>query len=184
MKTVIISTILISAILLQSQPVNAATIFNDSFETGLGNWTLIQPNNQTGLNIVPGGYYTPNRIDFNFTSTPIILEKQFSQQSKVIAQVYFYDQLNNTQGTKLYLGNNTYGVNLGVNTNEFANSYFISTDASQNQFIDTKVTRTQGWHLFQLVTTPGGTYAKVDGQFIDTKLPSMQNATKAHLAST
>lgn len=148
---------------------SSETIFRDNFEDNLSSWkiTATAPNTatistdkaQSGSKSLKLHYQNPNEgVSLNYF---------FNQPQQGTVSIWLYDPGPGTSmGTAWEIGD-TDGKNtviLGVNPN-YPNTYYyrFNINYPNKQEMDSKVTRTEGWHKFELVTTPQGSYGKIDG---------------------
>lgn len=83
-----------------------------------------------------------------------------------IVSAYFYDDASKAGGSTLEVDNpdNTKTVTVGVNpTTNSSNYYYRTGNNNPDSWIDSKIPRTTGWHHFEIVVTPKGSYARIDG---------------------
>lgn len=96
------------------------------------------------------------------------LSRSLKETTNVLVRARFYDNLDSTLGNMLNVkdtqGNKTA---LGVNTLRepwgASNYYFRYDQGDEVHFFDSQVPRTRGWHTFEFIVLPSGTYAKIDG---------------------
>jgi hypothetical protein len=121
----------------------------------------------------------------------IVLERPFSPAlSNAIVTFWYYDPGGNG-GFFLGVENSTTGklVMMGVRTPTFPNHYFYRTDGSS---IGTATShpRDVGWHKFDLVIRPQGTYGRIDCADLRNELgqaatnPALTTVNKIYVAST
>jgi hypothetical protein len=145
--------------------------FFDSFEDGLGAWQITSsvPNTvEVATDKVHSG---TKSVKFNYQdgSDNKYLEAlhSFPSQTNIVLRGWFYDDLSSTKGIAFGLRDTNSGnhTQLGVMTAKFANTYFIRHNSFSNMY-DTGILRSQGWHLFEVIVTPQGSYGKIDNKFL------------------
>lgn len=175
-------------------------IFSDDFST-LSNWTV------TGAKVSSGQTATPNIIYngkksvklVKNSSDAICLSKPLTPASDIRVKVSFYDDYGASakiSGSFISLRNTSIEtlpqVTIGVRTGKYKgtinnqpvdfyflrignNSYPVGSglDPDSSSFIR----RTPGWHTFEIVHTPYGTYAKIDGISLS-YLPGINGVSK------
>jgi|GEM_PF-3649699 len=151
--------------------VSQRRIFFDSFEGGLGAWQLSfsAPNTiEVATDKVHSG---AKSVKFNYQdgSDNKYLEALhfFASRTNIVLRGWFYDDLGSTKGIAFGLRDTTsgYHTQVGVITAKFPNTYFVRHNSFSNMY-DSGVQRTLGWHLFEVIVTPQGAYAKIDNKFL------------------
>jgi hypothetical protein len=142
-------------------------IFQDNFENNLLNWDVYAAGGNKIELSSDQKYSGQKSLKLHYTGNDYLTASHtFSSPKTGAVTVWFYDNLDSTMGTFVGIFNNSasQAVMLGVNTNKFPNTYFYRAGSnSGNSDIDTRIQRTKGWHKFELVSTPKGSYGKIDG---------------------
>lgn len=156
----------------------ATTIpFRDRFDDNFNGWQdLSDPSSDNSItsqhdqnyNYAGGGSL---KLHFTDTSKAVKLEKAFSPSTNIVARVFFYDNMQPALGTMFVVKEdaNTF-TGLGVRDDGNHHTYTIRTSGpSGGNFYDTYFPRSLGWHIFDIIVTTTGTYAKVDNFLIRTE---------------
>lgn len=144
-----------------------SVIFQDDFETDLSQWqiTATPPNSASISTEMAQRGAKSLKLHYVESGSPVVVKREFSSPQNGIISVWFYDNLKNPSGSGVAISNvdNTQTVSVGVHPG-YTDSYFYR--ASENKpwmNINSKIRRINGWHKFELVSTPRGSYAKIDG---------------------
>jgi hypothetical protein len=192
---------------------NQATILNfslsDGFESGLGGWALTGTATTTTSPVYEGSAALLLDYQGNYASA----SRSFASATNLRARVYFYDNGDQTLGTVFQLGGSGSPINCGSQTapywlqpntalgvkTDVSGSYYIvrvncgTVVGSNGMFVaeETKpgqapvpVPRKNGWHLFELLVTPAGTYARIDDREIAHSNPGQIDATSVAFGSS
>jgi hypothetical protein len=140
---------------------------------------LVQFGSAWGLNAVShydqlsveSGYFGPNALALSYTrfgtpwgENPVVASRSFSRSQNILARVMYFDDLDQTLSTQVMLADGAgASTGLGVHTPTSMAHYSLWVDG---QVIDTQIPRSGGWHVFEVVATDRGTYAKIDNRFI------------------
>lgn len=154
--------------LLTIEPVQANYLINESFESALSGWEIISASNPNRIDFISDKFQIGAKalqLHYENSVSPIHLKKNFTASSNLIIKTYFYDSLQKTLGTifEVKSSDGTKEIALGVNTASFANQYLFRADGVVG-IVDSGVKRTIGWHLYEIVVTPIGSYAYIDGK--------------------
>lgn len=141
-----------------------SVLFQDDFETTqLTNWQI----HQAGGNYAetsPDRSQTGSRsLRLHYTGNDYLSVKHnMPSEQTGIVRAWFFDDMDTSLGTVLVLRdkNDTHRTHIGVNTSVFPNHYYYRLD---DTVYNSQITRSQGWHKFEIVSTPKGTYGKIDG---------------------
>jgi len=98
------------------------------------------------------------------TTTPASLEHVFVSPKTGVVSVRFWDNMDTSEGTFISIKNadETQNILIGVNTNVSRSEYVYRTTTTNN-YIPTHIVRSAGWHQLELISTPRGSYGKIDG---------------------
>lgn len=161
----------------------ADTIFSDSFEDpALREWVLTGTNSQNtitseaapaGISPVEGSRVLKLSSDGSGSS---IATKQFSSPQQGTVSVRFYDPSPDTAGGVVVhvMNDADQIVMLGVNPNNPGTYYYRAAVNNAAWGMSSGIPRTLGWHKFELVVTPKGSYGKIDDVSLSF-LPNKEN---------
>lgn len=145
-------------------------IFYDDFEINLNQWqtTILHPNT---IEISTEKYHSGSRsVKFNYidgNNKYLSAIHSFPSQTNIVLRGWFYDDMSSQKGVAFGLVDSSTGYHtlVGVMTSKYPNSYFIRHNSLDNTY-DTGIKREPGWHLFEIIVTPNGGYAKIDNKFL------------------
>lgn len=142
------------------------TLLQESYESSNpASWSFTQPSSS---NVVRSSERaTLGSFTAKFHDSSDFLETSISPTTGVVS-TYFYDNMSTDK--KVFIGaqntntNPLQTITLGVRTNSgITDNYHLRNGEGDDSFdLDTHIKRTLGWHLFELVITPEGSYAKID----------------------
>ncbi|MCC6751931.1 MAG: hypothetical protein IT371_30030 [Deltaproteobacteria bacterium] len=168
-----------------------APLLSEDFEGTLAAWTVAPhapPVNEPVLRAGCG--YRSNRclaLVFGDGSNAqhVMISRSLPGSTDLLVRVYFYDDMDPTLGSMIEVSNaaGTGGLGLGVVTSLYPSSYAIRFNTFAGTK-DTKVPRSAGWHLFELIVTGQGSYGKVDNVLFREVNPSLTSASKVSFVAT
>lgn len=154
--------------------VRAAEIFKDGFEGSKSpEWVVRSGSEGSSFEVSSEQVMNGSRaLKINFPSGEIaLMEKKFDVvQKNVLVRAFLYDEYETTRdfGAMLTVRENESqgGTGLGVQTNISRDYYVMRVDGPTNMR-PTKVKRSRGWHMLELIITDKGTYGKIDGTLVN-----------------
>lgn len=143
------------------------TIFSDNFEGDLSNWSLTttSPNTITLSSAKSQNGSKSLLLHYSNASQPAIrLTHSFPTPQTGEVSIWFWDDLNTSvhAGFGLKDSNSNLIVALGVHTRVNPSTYTYMT--GPDGYINSRISRTRGWHNFKLISTPKGSYGEIDGK--------------------
>lgn len=152
-------------------------IWSDNFEgIGLPQWTLagatngnVITNNEAPTYLAPVSPKDGSKVMMvtsNGSGVPIAT-KQFGSPQQGTFSIWFYDTMATSAGTFVGIFNSDASetVMLGVNTGYSQDYYYYRSGNNNGAYgRSSNFRRTLGWHKFELVSTPYGSYGKIDGR--------------------
>jgi len=182
-----------------STPTSTSPIFQESFESNLSEWNIINLDSvNNGISISASNPLSGNNLNItlNNPAQAVTLIHQFSTSQSGKTEINFYDDYPNNNGTYVAITNNSYPddrdntqmIAVGIYPNAFSQTYWYRPGVNSSSLnINTKVTRTKGWHKVEFYTTTSGSYAVLDGVDLSKlsggKFNSMTSFTKIALVS-
>jgi hypothetical protein len=148
------------------------TVAEFSFDTQdqLASWTYHGPQ----VSVIPAANgipaYTGNMLKISYPSIKqgVLFEHSLpSLMTNMSYTVHYYDPGPSTnQAIQFRVSNaiNHEEFLAGVYTQNVPNTYMVRPGGSTYPFFNTGITRTKGWHAFEIRVTPVGTYAVIDGK--------------------
>ena len=113
-----------------------------------------------------------------------MLKKEFSPVNNTVFRVFFYDTMDSSLGTlfEVKKSNSNEGTGLGVMTDIDPNHYVFRVNSFAGMQ-KTDVSRQKGWHMFEIIVTDKGTYAKIDNEVVYDGQHPMANLTQTSAAN-
>jgi len=146
-----------------------SVIFQDDFEKDLSNWTIYHVSSPNSITLSSNKSQNGSRsLLLHYEGSSYVrIDHVFDTPQTGIASIYFWDDMDPSMGTFTGIkdADETQMVFLGVNTNVNPSEYVYRTGNPPDigSYIQTHIPRSQGWHKFELVSTPKGSYGKIDG---------------------
>lgn len=174
---------LLSFLLISESRAEAVEIFQDSFEGSISKEWVVRPGSETSSFEVnhEQAMKGEKALKVNFSSGEFaLLEKKFATvQKNVLVRAFLYDEydLNKEFGAMLTVreNENQGGTGLGVLSSHSRDYYVMRVDGAATMK-GTKIKRSRGWHMLELIITDKGTYGKIDGTLIN--IDPEQNRTE------
>jgi len=137
-------------------------LFYDSFESDLANWEINLGNSSDEVILSGNNYYDGSKSlkmkydGGNLTSANHWLDSEMAGT----VEVWFYDKIEDSPGVSFGVANEGLANYIHLIAHNISNyQYRIDAD-----WYDTGITRTVGWHKFELLVTPKGSVGKIDGK--------------------
>jgi len=152
-------------------------IFQDSFESGLGNWQLTGGPIETSTSMASDGTRSVS-VGYNSSSNWRFASHLFSQPlSSARVMIKIYDDLTLPSGDYAFLSlsdaNYTKGLSIGIKPAVSSSNYVYCPTERLEGCMDSGIPRTKGWHELKIFVTPKGSYGKIDKKTLTT-LPANQ----------
>jgi hypothetical protein len=119
--------------------------------------------------LIEGGYQSPTSLVLHYADpgAPVSVWRAFGPSTNVLARTLFYDTLDESLGTMMTVADESgaWQTGLGVLSSLSAQNYALRLNTLA-QTVDTGVRRSAGWHLFEIIVTDRGAFAKIDNQLL------------------
>ncbi len=151
---------------------SAAEVFRDDFDQTISSQWQIHQGSDQQLFFASGEQKLRGekglKVAFN-SGIYAILEKHFpSAISNALVRIFYYDSANTSENNTSFLtakaSSSGPAFSIGVHTTVSRDKYVANINGNP---IITKVSRTPGWHMFEIIVTSDGTYGKIDGTLIN-----------------
>jgi hypothetical protein len=164
-------------------------VYADDFESGLNDWTiLISPTtlseNQVVITTTPVHSGTQAAALIRPDSGYAALSRTLDITTNVRARAWVYDFGDESSGAFEAIDTITspYYSLLAIAPNDvYSNQYALRFGLT---WLTPAGTRTPGWHLFDLIVTPDGTFGRVDEKVLDRAVPTSTQAVWLNTAQT
>ncbi len=147
----------------------------DSFETDLSQWNLLSGSSMFSSSTSnPHEYGRSLQITYTNDPYPHLQKALPSSLTNTLLRGYFYDPGPGKQAGVILQAKGATDAEktiIGINSSRNASTYSYR---HQDTWMDTQYPRSQGWHLFELIVTPNGTFTKVDNEL----MPQVNKAQK------
>ncbi len=164
----------------------AALPFKERFDGSFSGWMDLSEDSadQNSITVDPTRIYAGTgslKMHLDNGAKALKFEKTFSSSTNIVSRIFFYDNMQ-SPGTMFIIKQdpNIY-TGLGVHTPTAAANYVMRIN---NTFVDTYFPRSLGWHMFELIVTPQGTYGKVDNFLIRTGNNDRADSAQANTNQT
>jgi hypothetical protein len=139
---------------------------------------------------VQGGYQSSESLLIDYVDStgpaqnPVTVSRAFTPSHNILARTFFYDTMDPELGTMFLVGDSSgvWQTGLGVDSDVSSLDYAILVNSRMGVY-DSGIQRSAGWHLFEIVTTDSGTFAKIDNQLISQSNLSQTSAAEVSYVS-
>jgi len=172
MKLVVFCSVLVFC--LFSKTIEAREIFRDSFDSEISKDWIIREGGEGStfgidkdLKMKGGGSL---RVDFGSGKFALMEKKFLELPTNVLVRTFVYDEYDIAKDVGIILAvresDVQEGIGIGVMSTYSKDYYVMRVDGSTNTKV-TKIKRSKGWHMWEIIVTPSGSYAKIDGTLVN-----------------
>ncbi len=140
----------------------------------------IQAGYQSGKSLLLD-YVDPDGINEN----SVMVTQSFTASQNIVARTFFYDTMDPSLGSIFEIDDTSgdWQTALGV-VSDISNTEYAIRLNSRSGTVASGVPRSAGWHLFEIIVTEDGTYAKIDNRLLAASNPGHTSAAKVKYVST
>lgn len=163
-------------------------ILEEDFDTDLSQWTIMMEEAPDDILITNTPAYRGDgalTLDYQNPEKYLYLRRDFPGSTDILVRIFFYDNLDLTLGSIVEITDSTetYETGLGLVTSLYPDTYALRINTLADTK-DTRIPRSEGWHMFEFIVTGSGTYAKIDNTLVSESNPLQTDAGAVHLVAT
>ena len=148
---------------VQKKAAENSAILTQSFEGSAPGWTLSAGTSFSTEQAKDGSYSLKTVLSPG--GSPVTARYNFVSSQQGTVTIYFYDTGTSGGGAGIEIGGDVNGVRHVVTVGvKDAGEYYYRVGANDpSNSLSSLVPRSVGWHKFELIATPKGSYARIDG---------------------